>query len=141
ITVIRTLIRVRRADESVELFKPLFRALDIYAPLLRRFLMQVAEASHPRRISLSAMPRAERVVQRPLPFGTPHQPVYLVGRAIIFGQPNQEVAVIGLQRAKRARPPALPIQLAQVLDARNVISESIFVPAIHLHAAPMRLGQ
>src|SRR5215510_487348 len=76
---------------------------------------------------------AERVIEWPLPFTAPHQPVHLVGSQIIFHQAKPEVPSVRVPEACNCSRSSVEIDLDSSIEARHVMPKHVFEPADHPH--------
>src|SRR5262249_6121465 len=83
----------------------------------------------------SPMLSAERVIEWPLPFTAPHQPVHLVGSQIIFHQAEPEVPSVRVPEACNCSRSSVESDLDSSIEARYVMAKHVFEPADHPHAA------
>src|SRR5580698_9718103 len=118
----------------------LLRALPVDAALLRLRDAVIAEATHRTPLWNRTKMRSKRVVQRPLPFRLPHQPIDVVIRHPVRHHRRQQRTRLRIVETRIAPQPAIHIDLAHLLEVRHqprVIR--LLKQRVRLHSLGLRL--
>ena len=135
VTVRGTFATPCRANEFLQLQKPLFGALHIHAALFRFALTKLAEASHVARIDRrNVMGGSQAVRKRTLALGSPHNSVDVIGTGIVLDQAGKEIPVVWIVDAQRFGVAPVEVSLLDFLDVRQVGAKHVLKPADDLQA-------